>query len=101
MSPEQCAPGKPIDCRADIYSLGMTAYHMVTEEVPFGGRNAMEVIRRQMFDSVPNPRELNPEISHEFAALIEKMTSKSTSKRPENWDELLALLAPIIAKHPR
>ena len=99
MSPEQCAPGKPIDCRADIYSLGMTAYHMVTEEVPFGGKNAMEVIRRQMFDSVPNPRELNPEVSVEFAQLIEMMTSKSASKRPNDWGHLLELLAPLIEQH--
>ena len=98
MSPEQCAPGKPIDCRADIYSLGVTAYHMITEEVPFGGRNAMEVIRRQMFDSVPNPRELNPEISTEFAELIAHMTAKSASKRPADWNEFLALLEPLTRR---
>src|SRR5438309_5224354 len=42
MSPEQ-VEGKPLDCRTDIYSFGVTCYHMLAGQPPFTGETAFEV----------------------------------------------------------
>jgi serine/threonine-protein kinase len=36
VAPEQLEPGKPVDCRADIYSVGMMLYKLLTHTLPYG-----------------------------------------------------------------
>src|SRR5262249_5383853 len=43
MAPEQIADSE-VDCRADIYSLGTTAFHMLTGQVPFAGKTHWEIM---------------------------------------------------------
>jgi serine/threonine-protein kinase len=44
MAPEQAASGPAPDARSDIYSLGATAYYLLTGKAPFDGKNVMEVM---------------------------------------------------------
>jgi len=37
VAPEQLGTGKPVDCRADIYSVGMMFYKLLTHTLPYGG----------------------------------------------------------------
>src|SRR4051812_26125870 len=53
MSPEQ-VEGKPLDARTDIYSFGVTCFHMLTGEPPFRGTTAFEVALRHVRDE-PTP----------------------------------------------
>ncbi len=43
MSPEQC-PGKRVDTRSDVYSLGILCYEIITGSVPYKGQNLMTVL---------------------------------------------------------
>lgn len=97
MSPEQCTSSREIDFRADIYSLGATFYHLVTEEVPFTGANPMEVIRKHMITPLPNPKMLNPDLSDECVALIFRMMAKSASGRQESWQQLVEEVRALLA----
>jgi eukaryotic-like serine/threonine-protein kinase len=90
MSPEQCSPGKLIDFRADIYSLGATLFHLLTNEFPFLGKTSVETLRLQLFGQLPDPRSINPQLSDRSARLIQKMMAKSANNRHLSWDELLA-----------
>lgn len=90
MSPEQCAPGKRLDHRADIYSLGATLYQLLTEEFAFEGENPLQTLRMQMFTPLVDPRERNPDLSEGTAALVKKMMAKSASNRHADWSELIA-----------
>lgn len=89
MSPEQARGDGKIDCRTDIYSLGMTLYHMVTGKVPFESPSPMETMRKQIMEPLPDPREFNPSISGPCVMLLETMLAKSPLGRHETWEIVL------------
>jgi|GEM_PF-5496566 len=85
VSPEQAKNAQEVDCRADIYSLGVSLYEMLAGEKPYKGSTTVEILG-QMFNSpVPDVRKKNPSVSRETAQLIQSMMSKEREKRPKNW----------------
>lgn len=89
ISPEQSHGDEPLDCRADIYSLGAMLYHCMTGTMPFEGRPAREVMDRQITDFIPDPQDINPRISVWSTCLIEKMMAKDRNFRQNDWNEAL------------
>ncbi|OGV41654.1 MAG: hypothetical protein A2X48_13640 [Lentisphaerae bacterium GWF2_49_21] len=89
MSPEQAKGEKGIDCRADIYSLGVTLYQLVTGRLPYEGENTMAILSSQISDPFPPPRKKNPEISEQCSVLLEIMMAKSPDKRQKDWEEVI------------
>ena len=63
MSPEQCEGKAEIDHRADIYSLGVILFEMMTGRVPFGGEGYGEIIVKHLTMPPPAPRDINPAIT--------------------------------------
>jgi eukaryotic-like serine/threonine-protein kinase len=59
MAPEQ-AMGKHVDHRADVYSLGASAYALLTGRPPFEGANEYDVIYKQLNDQPAPPSEVAP-----------------------------------------
>ena len=76
LSPEQ-ALGRPIDGRADIYSLGIVLYEMLTGVKPFEGDSEVEVALKHIEGELPR---LPPHLSS-FQPLLEKMTAKNPDDR--------------------
>lgn len=89
ISPEQSRGNEPLDCRADIYSLGAMLYHCLTGTMPFEGVPSLEVMDRQITDFIPDLQDVNPRISVWSACLIEKMMAKDRNFRQKDWNELL------------
>ena len=88
IAPEQIEGYLP-DIRTDIYSLGLTFYHMLTGTPPFEGYSLDEIIEAQQTDYLPDPCEVLPHLPVSYGWLLAKMTAKNPAKRPASWDEVL------------
>src|SRR5204863_3679846 len=75
MSPEQ-VEGKPIDSRTDIYSFGVTCYHMLAGQPPFRGKTAFEVAVQHVQGTAQPLAEIRPDLPPEVCALVHKMMAK-------------------------
>ena len=71
MAPEHLQ-GLAIDQRADIFAFGVTAYEVLTGEKPFPGDTPDEILRKQLNDGCPAPRDLNPGIPAAMEKIILK-----------------------------
>lgn len=96
MPPEQ-ARGDVLDCRADMYALGSTLYHMVSGQMPFGSADPIEAIQCQIDAQVPNPRSLVPNLSHGTVFLISKLMMKDPGDRYTDWDQVLHAIKSVAS----
>jgi serine/threonine protein kinase len=76
ISPEQ-AECKPLDGRADIYSLGIILYEMLTGKKPYTGNSDIQIIIAHLSDPIPSlPGELG-----QYQELIDRMIAKNPDDR--------------------
>ncbi len=88
MSPEQ-VEGTAIDQRSDIYSLGVTAYHMLAGHPPFQGDTALVIAVQHVKDTAVPLNDLRRDIPIELCQLIEKMMAKDPSDRVDSATQLI------------
>ncbi|MBS5532669.1 serine/threonine protein kinase [bacterium] len=101
MSPEQAMDSSKVDCRADIYSLGIVFYEMLSGQRPYRGGSTIEILSQVVRDEdIPDIRTLNPGISRELAELLRAMCAKNIKKRIQTPIELLSRLDAITIIEP-
>ena len=95
MSPEQGEGKIEIDSRADIYSLGILLFEMLTGKVPFGGEGYGEIIVKHITHQAPSARRINPAISASVEMILYRALMKERERRFQTMQDLRkALLAP-------
>ena len=94
MSPEH-ARAEPMDGRADIYSVGLLLYEMVTGKRPFQAEGKLGLLRMQVEDMPERPRARAPELSSELDAAIWKALEKEKEQRWQSAEEFAAALATV------
>ena len=100
ISPEQIRGEINIDCRADLYSLGATFFHMVTGRVPFDGSTPSSVMHKHLKQALVPPDHINHALSSGVGEIIEVMMAKSPDDRYQTTDELIADLESVVNGGP-
>ena len=81
MAPEQAA-GKPLDARADLYTLGLVMFTMIAGKPPFRGSQLTEIITKQLRETPPRVSSFHHNIPKELDTLIDELLAKDPVKRP-------------------
>ncbi|OLD46899.1 MAG: hypothetical protein AUI48_06225 [Chloroflexi bacterium 13_1_40CM_2_68_14] len=88
MSPEQ-ATGYAIDARSDIYSLGITAFQLLSGRKPFEAKSKVDVMLMQVKTPLPQIAQFVP-CDERVTGIVEKMCAKKPAERYQSCDELIA-----------
>jgi serine/threonine protein kinase len=88
MSPEQVR-GQAVDPRSDIYSFGVTCYHMLSGEPPFRGQAAFDVALQHVQNEARPLSTLRPDLPSGLVALVHKMMAKRPEERYQSAREVL------------
>src|SRR5438309_3330357 len=98
-SPEQfvSAGHTPIDTRADIYSLGVTFWYLLSGRVPFVGRT-LDDIRLRQTESLPVEQLKGFDVPARILALLKSMLAPDPKDRPQSARELLSAVHRFYTK---
>jgi len=91
MAPEQIL-GKKVDERADIYSLGVMLYEMLTGEPPYHRGDHMAVMYQHVQGKAKAPIEVNPAIPPGISEIVTKAMSVDKARRFQSMEEMRAAL---------
>ena len=91
MSPEQVI-GAEITPRADLYSLSVITYEMLTGNKPFPGKNITTVVYKVVHSQPVPPRELNPELPTEYEHIFTRALAKEPEDRFESFSDFVSAL---------
>ena len=97
ISPEQASGDATIDIRCDIYSLGVTLFHMVTGKPPFDGATPAVIMVKHIKDEVPSAKQFNPKVSDACGRLIARMTRRDRNQRFKTPAELVEKIEQLLS----
>jgi serine/threonine protein kinase len=92
MAPEQARGQTNVGPSADIYSLGIVLYEMLTGQVPFSADTPLAVMMKVVNDPIPPPRDFSPDIPDVLQGVILKATAKEPAQRYQTAEALVDAL---------
>jgi len=88
MSPEQ-VEGRPVDTRSDIYSLGVTCYHMLAGRPPFSGDTPLNIAVQHLNRDPERLEGVRTDLPEGLCRIVHRMMAKAPEDRHQNAAELL------------
>ncbi len=95
MAPESLFGTEPVDARADLFSMAVLLYEMVTGKQPFRGQDAQSTMLATASKEAPRPSSVTPGISRSLEKIILKGLEKDPNKRFQRADEFLVALMKV------
>ena len=95
MAPEQIL-GKKVDERADIYSLGVILYEMVTGQPPYSRGDHMSVMYQHVQGKARSPLEVNPSLPKPLAEIVVTAMAVDKAKRFQSMDEMRLAMEKVL-----
>jgi beta-lactam-binding protein with PASTA domain/predicted Ser/Thr protein kinase len=96
LSPEQ-AQGHPVDARADLYSIGIVLYELLTGAPPFDAESPVTIALKQVSEEPVPAMQRNPAVSPALDAVVMRALRKDPAARFQNADEFIAALESAMA----
>jgi serine/threonine protein kinase len=96
MAPEQIA-GLELDARADLFSIGVVLYEMLSGKRPFEGASLTDVLYNVVHMPARPIREVSADVSLAMAELVHQLLEKRAADRYDSADAALARLMEIAA----
>ena len=88
MAPDQLRGGR-VDARADLWSVGVMLYVMLTGQLPFGGEHEAAILHAILHDQPEPPSTLVPGLPRAFDDLVGALLQKNPAHRYQSAEELL------------
>lgn len=95
MSPEQLRSSKSVDPRADLWSLGVVMYELLTGKVPFDGEGPGEVFAAVLEQTPASPRVHRPDLSATWEEIILRCLRREPEARFQDAGDLAEALEPL------
>lgn len=96
--PEQLQNARDVTPAADVFSLGVTLYYLLTGKLPFSIETMGHYLSDVFSTTRPSPRKVRVEIPARLDAIVRSMLAPEPVDRPKTMDEIAALLRPFA--HP-
>lgn len=80
---------------ADVYSVGMMAWEMLTGDIPFRSENPMTMVFKHVNQDVPSLTSIDPQFARPVVELVATLTSRSAASRPQNGQAAGELVAQV------
>jgi hypothetical protein len=95
MAPEQ-GMGQPVDQRADVYSLGVILYELLTGRKPYTADTPLGTMMQATTQPLPRAREIVPDLPEEVERVLFKVLAKEPAKRYPSMGEFAEVLEKLI-----
>jgi serine/threonine-protein kinase len=100
MAPEQIL-AEPVDARTDVYAMGVVMFRLFTGHLPFDTSLPADLLRHQLFSSMPPPSWLEAELDSRIERMILTATHKHPDNRYSSMQELLDDLDAVVGVSAR
>lgn len=100
MAPEQAVSTKHADQRADIYSLGLTLWYLLTGRPAYPGQTAVEKLMARQTAPIPSLRDACPGVPSALEAVFAKLVAKTPEARYQTMAEVIADLEQFLRSEP-
>jgi len=97
MAPEQLA-GDAVDYRADIYSLGATAFHLLSGLPPMSGIELTRLMSLKLQGKNESLRSVRPDISPTSSDLVDRLMAADPRNRPQDYGTLIEEIDELIGE---
>ncbi|PWT91538.1 MAG: hypothetical protein C5B54_05110, partial [Acidobacteria bacterium] len=96
MAPEQAKGSKGVDSRADVYSLSIVVFQMLSGSIPFRGENPIATIKKLLDEPLPDITTRNPLLPKMVDLLLQKGAAKNPAERFSDVLEMVSTMEAVF-----